>query len=234
MSAFIDLTGRIYGFLEVIKRSANRIRPCGASFSSWLCRCVCGNEVVLTGSQLKTGNTKSCGCKKSVMCRDVNLVHGLSRTYVESTRRAAIQRCYDPNSVKYYRYGARGIRICEGLRNSTPNWLSLLGPRPPKHSIHRINNDGHYTCGECAECLKCGYKLNLRWETAAVQNRHKSNSRMVTIDGVTLNACDWPARLGISQRVFRWRYIDDQEKIREQNRNHKRKIRKEKKGQVEY
>jgi hypothetical protein len=30
----------------------------------WLCKCDCGNEVVVTTGNLRSGNTKSCGCGK--------------------------------------------------------------------------------------------------------------------------------------------------------------------------
>ena len=28
----------------------------------WLCKCQCGNELIVSASNLKSGNTKSCGC----------------------------------------------------------------------------------------------------------------------------------------------------------------------------
>ncbi len=31
----------------------------------WLCLCECGNEVIVSQNNLRTGNTKSCGCKKN-------------------------------------------------------------------------------------------------------------------------------------------------------------------------
>lgn len=54
---FVDITGKIYGKLTVIKRVENRNKDL-----YWLCRCECGNEVIVRGSYLKSGITKSCGC----------------------------------------------------------------------------------------------------------------------------------------------------------------------------
>jgi len=42
----------------------------------WLCRCDCGTEKVVTGKDLVSGNTKSCGCAK----QGVNRTHGMSST----------------------------------------------------------------------------------------------------------------------------------------------------------
>lgn len=61
MSKLIDLTGKKFGKLTVISRADNYISRHGA-ISCWLCRCDCGTELVVRGSNLKSGHTKSCGC----------------------------------------------------------------------------------------------------------------------------------------------------------------------------
>ena len=57
MGKFIDETGNIYGRLTVISRAPNKDYR-----ASWLCRCQCGNEVVVIGKDLRSGHTTSCGC----------------------------------------------------------------------------------------------------------------------------------------------------------------------------
>jgi hypothetical protein len=76
---------------------------------------------------------------------------------------AAKQRCVNPKGVGYERYGGRGIMfLFESVEDAT-RWVAAnLGPRPSKHhSIDRIDNNRHYEPG------------NLRWATAAEQNRNK-------------------------------------------------------------
>lgn len=63
----IDLTGKRYGYLTVIKPAESLVYPSGRKRTQYLCRCDCGNEVVLPSSNLKSGNTKSCGCKRYEM-----------------------------------------------------------------------------------------------------------------------------------------------------------------------
>ena len=59
----MDLVGKRFGRLTVIKRVENHIFPSGKQKSKWLCRCDCGNEVAVIGSNLiKDNGTKSCGC----------------------------------------------------------------------------------------------------------------------------------------------------------------------------
>lgn len=57
-----DITGDVYGMLTVIKQVVKPSYRVGKRGSWWLCRCECGNEVVVKANHLKTGNTKSCGC----------------------------------------------------------------------------------------------------------------------------------------------------------------------------
>lgn len=54
--------GQKYNYLTVVSRAENHITPNGAIFSQWLCRCDCGNSVIVRGTALTTGHTKSCGC----------------------------------------------------------------------------------------------------------------------------------------------------------------------------
>ena len=55
-----DLTKRKFKYLKVLRRvipSSKQIRA-----SAWLVRCCCGKEWSVTGSQLRSGGTTSCGC----------------------------------------------------------------------------------------------------------------------------------------------------------------------------
>jgi hypothetical protein len=59
-SRAIDLTGRIFDMLTVLKYAgANK-----HGMSTWLCRCKCGKCSTVVGKDLRKGNTTSCGCKR--------------------------------------------------------------------------------------------------------------------------------------------------------------------------
>ena len=58
MPAFIDITGQVFNRLTVIKRSDFTKKK----HVYWDCLCICGAEVSVEGSSLKSGNTESCGC----------------------------------------------------------------------------------------------------------------------------------------------------------------------------
>ncbi len=58
MPAYIDLTNQRFGRLTVLRRAPNNGRH-----TAWFCRCECGRETAIDGSNLTGGcHTKSCGC----------------------------------------------------------------------------------------------------------------------------------------------------------------------------
>ena len=62
MGKYIDLTGMQFGLLTVLYRAEDYVQPSGQHKRIWHCRCKCGNECDIRASDLKSGNTKSCGC----------------------------------------------------------------------------------------------------------------------------------------------------------------------------
>jgi len=53
-----DLTGQVFGRLTVLAPTEKRSN----SFVVWRCQCECGNITEVSASNLRNGNTKSCGC----------------------------------------------------------------------------------------------------------------------------------------------------------------------------
>lgn len=53
-----DISGETFGRLTVVKRVENDKH----NKARWLCRCSCGNEKIVVGSNLLSGRTSSCGC----------------------------------------------------------------------------------------------------------------------------------------------------------------------------
>ena len=68
MPTLIDLTGQKFNRLTVIQRDHTKNSK-GQKGTFWLCECECGNEVIVNGSALKNGKTKSCGCLQKEKAR---------------------------------------------------------------------------------------------------------------------------------------------------------------------
>lgn len=109
--------------------------------------------------------------------------------------RDMIARCYNQKNKCYYRYGGRGIRVCERWRESFFNFLADMGPRPGQaYSLDRFpDNNGDY----CPE--------NCRWATWDEQHANMRTNRLVTLNGETMPAFLWAKRLDMDIETFRAR-----------------------------
>lgn len=95
MGKFIDLTGQKFGRLTVIERAENRGKQ-----TYWLCKCECGNEVIVRGGSLKNGTTKSCGCLNSEKSAEKGKKNVIDLTGMKFGRLTVIERTEKPVHVK--------------------------------------------------------------------------------------------------------------------------------------
>ena len=58
---FENLIGETFGALKVLERVEDKIFPSGAKAVQYKCQCQCGRETYVLASNLKSGNTQSCG-----------------------------------------------------------------------------------------------------------------------------------------------------------------------------
>lgn len=105
------------------------------------------------------------------------------------------ERCASPNNHAYARYGGRGIKVCERWRNSFAAFRDDMGPRPDRHSIDRIDNDGDY-CPE--NCIWADYKT---------QGRNKRSNRSITHNGETKLLVEWAEESGVGIKAL-WRRLE--------------------------
>lgn len=156
MSKFNDLTGMTFGRLTVLKHvGSNKHKK-----ALFLCKCSCGKEVIVIGSQLKSGSTKSCGClhdeKSSERAKERNLrenpntSHGESSNHLYYVWRGIINRCYNIKAENYKNYGGRGIAVCEEWKNLKTflKWAEQSNYKEGL-TIERINVNGNYEPSNC-------------------------------------------------------------------------------------
>lgn len=63
-----DLTGQTFGELTVLSLDIDN----NSKGAYWICKCSCGNIKSISGSALRQGRTKSCGCRKSFYTSEKN------------------------------------------------------------------------------------------------------------------------------------------------------------------
>lgn len=141
-----DMTGLRFGRLTVLELAGRKGKE-----ATWLCKCDCGNEKVVTGRALRQGRTKSCGCLLSEKALNRNLKHGKYgiRLYIIWQRMK--DRCFNENHVHYKNYGGRGITVCEEWKNGFPQFYewAINNGYEEKLTIDRIDNDGNYEPSNC-------------------------------------------------------------------------------------
>lgn len=107
------------------------------------------------------------------------------------------QRCLNSNDASYPDYGGRGIRICQGW-STFQGFVKDVGHCPSSlHSLDRKDNDGHYSCGHCDECVKNNWPRNWRWATAKEQSGNTRWNVRITKNGETKIIADWAETLQV-------------------------------------
>lgn len=162
----IDLAGKTFGKYFVVDRRGSNER----GEPLWLCRCVCGSEVLVLGRNLRRGH--STGCRS---CASTKHGHGKpgyqSPEYIAWAQ--AKNRCRSQSDPQWENYGGRGIEMCDRWADSFEAFLSDMGARPEGlmpsgravYSIDRYpDNNGNYEPGNC------------RWATAKQQSENQRHA----------------------------------------------------------
>lgn len=168
----INLVGQRFGRWVVVAEDGRA----SDGKAAWLCICECGKRRTVSGGSLRRGLSKSCGCLNLEHLKE-RAIHGLAETPTYSIWLGIRQRCMNPKSRSWIKYGGRGITLCERWMDYL-NFLKDMGPRPHGMSIERVDNGGNYDPNNCV------------WATSKTQSYNKRNTRKIPLNGrfVTLDA----------------------------------------------
>lgn len=191
---FINATGLTFGEITVVIRDICK----AGNQAFWICRCACGAYLSTTITKLKSGHTKSCGCRRVPIVSITNRKHGLSHTHpLWHVWTGMRRRCLSETDEAYDRYGGRGITLCarwdvgEDGKHGFECFIEDMGPRPTaSHSIDRKDNDAGYFPGNC------------RWATDKDQARNRRTSRTLYYRGHVLPAYEIAEMFGVKYSVL--------------------------------
>jgi hypothetical protein len=141
-----DLTGQSFGSWTVLGRDPESI----GKDTLFLCRCECGTIKRINSIMLRRGVSRSCGCRRAELVSEKKTRHGHARRGRKTREfkiwQSMLNRCFNPTTINYKYYGARGIVVCERWKDYA-NFFADVGPIPAPLTIDRIDNDGHYEPG---------------------------------------------------------------------------------------
>lgn len=191
-----SMVGTRYGMLEIISVAKHK----GSNVTYARCKCDCGNIVDVLPFLLFRNERKSCGCaktnnpmlKNSKSTSSGNFKDGRTKHPLYGIWKQMIDRCENPKTKHYDKYGGRGISVCKEWHEfwKFVEWSDSVGGRPEKYSIDRINNDGDYEPSNC------------RWADQATQTRNTSRNIILTYNGVSKTLIDWSIETGINQSTL--------------------------------
>jgi hypothetical protein len=172
MAATLKMLNQRFGRLLVVEKTEKRSSN-GNIY--WNCLCDCGNYKLTTGTSLKRGHTKSCGCYFLEVAAEKGRqkkTHGLTESRTYTSWMGMKHRCLNPNNKKFKNYGARGIKVCDRWVNSFENFLADMGEVPAEMTLDRIDVNGNYEPSNC------------RWANQQTQQNNRRDN--VIIKGLTM------------------------------------------------
>ena len=201
---FKDIKGQQFGRLTALEFAGigkeNR--------ALWRCKCECGNEIVVPGKSLRTGNTRSCGCLVADLDRERNkkyiMKHGKTKDRLFHVWTSIKSRCQNPSATNYKYYGARGISVCDEWKNDFEafyQWAMSQGYDPNakrgEFTIDRIDCNKGYSPDNCrlANCIQ--------------QANNRRNTRYITVDGVRRSQAEWARYYGRGIAIFRHMSVEE-------------------------
>ena len=171
-----DLTGKKYGRLTVLSYSHSYQRK-----AHWLCKCTCGEEKVIRGQSLKTGNTSSCGCLHKEIGPERYRTHGFSDERLYRIYAGMKTRCTNENHHSYFDYGRRGIKIDADWANDFVKFRTwaLNNGYSDDLTIERNDADGDYCPSNCT------------WIPGTDQAKNRRSSTFIEFQDLTMTPTEF-------------------------------------------
>ena len=196
-----DLIERHFGRLTVVALDGVHESPCGTKRKMWRCICDCGNETVVSTSNLLNGTTKSCGCWKHEKLREHNTIHNGTHDRLYGIWKNMKHRCNNPKDSRFNVYGKKGVKVCEDWNEyeNFKTWAYSNGYDENAEfgecTLDRIDNDGNYDPSNC------------RFVDRLTQANNTSQNHFVEFNGYRMTIAEFARVMNIDKN-HAWYYIN--------------------------
>lgn len=113
------------------------------------------------------------------------LKHGQCGTRLYNIFRGMKKRCYNKNCKDFYKYGGRGITVCDEWKDSFQafyDW-SIANGYFDNLTIDRIDNNKGYSPDNC------------RWVDIKTQSNNTRKNVFLTYNGETMTLAEWGEKI---------------------------------------
>ena len=98
---FQDLTGNIYGKIQVLERAEDKEYANGRKVVQWKCKCSCNRITFITSDNLRTGNTQSCGFCNNNSHGNIKIEEILTKYNISFIREKRFETCKDKITLPF-------------------------------------------------------------------------------------------------------------------------------------
>lgn len=188
-----DLTGFTVGYLTLTTYAGSNGRR-----SLWHALCRCGKTVVIPASeavkQKNRGISASCGCMRNATISKKLTKHGMSNHPAFAVWRSMLDRCSRPSHPAWKNYGARGIAVTAGWRESFTAFWRDMGPTYKRGlTLERKNNAKGYSAANCV------------WAPRKQQANNTRRSRFVNTPAGRMTAIQAAEKYGVVYSTLLYR-----------------------------
>lgn len=183
----LDLVGKKFGRLEVISFSYMDKH----NHSMWLCKCDCGNETIVLGTDIKNGHTISCGCYHKQRMSEIHK----NKIVSEETKKKISINHVDVSGDKNPMFGIR-----------------RYGKNNPAFGIHKCGPDSHnygkQASKESRKKMSDSHKGKIPWNKgiACSEETKKKISKSMTGKYVGSNSYNWNVNITEEERIIDRKY----------------------------
>ena len=144
----VDISGQRFGNLVVTKQIGwSEPKKSGCRRSLWECNCDCGKTVNVTSNELRTGNTRSCGCILTAYLHRATPISVVNRMRFEAIKAGKVWTISDDEAYDLVTADCHYCGVAPQVGGSRNKHVKRNG-------IDRVDSQKGYVTGNVVPCCK--------------------------------------------------------------------------------